>query len=270
MGALEMSRSFSSRRVHAIGVTLPIHNEEQRLGRALDSLTHSFAELDDSGVSLRVTLVLDACRDGSGDIARAWKHKVERHFDLGVSVLECEFENVGSARAVGCENLLRAFRGLPHSGVWLATTDADSQVPRRWLTAQLDQHEAGADAWVGRVAVSDWAYHRRETALTWQHEYESERWPIHGANLGIVAERYLAVGGFRSLRTGEDRAIVKALLNEGASVHFDAMTRVTTSSRRRARAPDGFGAALRRIEAAIPHTTRYRAPGRAFDERAVG
>jgi glycosyltransferase involved in cell wall biosynthesis len=250
-----------------IGVVVPVHNEERQLGRALESLGLAFEELEGSGVALRAAIVLDACRDDSANIARSWKRHIDRGSRVGVEVIECDFENVGMARALGCDAVINECPGVHPSSVWLATTDADSRVPRCWLTAQLAWHHLGMDAWVGRVMVNDWTQHRRESALKRQSEYERERRPVHGANLGFVAERYLAVGGFRSLRTGEDRAIVKALLDEGAAVHFDAVTRVATSSRRHARAPKGFASALRAIDASL---SRLPQISLAADERGAG
>jgi hypothetical protein len=146
--------------------------------------------------------------------------------------------------------LLRNLRGVNPDRVWLATTDADSRVPRRWLRAQLLQHEAGYDVWAGRVRVTDWALHRRVLQSRWQREYESEHQPIHGANLGFNAGRYLSAGGFPPLRTGEDRALVRAMAARGAECCFDDSLRVITSARRESRAPQGFSHALNLIEAA--------------------
>jgi hypothetical protein len=129
---------------------------------------------------------------------------------------------------------------------------------------------AGIDAWAGRVLVHDWADLRRATALRWQREYERERRPIHGANLGFAADRYFAVGGFLPLATGEDRALVKALLDDGATVHFDSLTRVATSSRHRARAPKGFASALRRIDDSYFASTARPSTSVALDDWAVG
>jgi hypothetical protein len=41
-------------------------------------------------------------------------------------------------------------------GTWLATTDADSVVPRHWLTAQMSHAAASARVVVGTVTVTDW------------------------------------------------------------------------------------------------------------------
>lgn len=72
------------------------------------------------------------------------------------------------------------------------------------------------------------------------------------------------------MSTGEDRAMVEALLGGGATVHFDSTTRVTTSSRRHARAPDGFAAALQHIEATGTRRSQTCQAALAIDERATG
>jgi glycosyltransferase involved in cell wall biosynthesis len=236
----------------AVGVTLPVHNEERRLPAALASLESALVKVSDSGLVKRVVVVLDACHDESRAIALSWKCEVEQRREWGVDVVECDSENVGYARKLGCATLLQNFRTVDPAQVWLATTDADSRVPSTWLVAQLDQRRVGADLWVGRVAVNDWSSHSRSTAQTWQREYEGESHPVHGANLAFAAADYLVAGGFRSLRTSEDRALVTDLLSSGAVPHFDSSTRVITSSRRHARAPGGFGAALTVLEALRP------------------
>jgi hypothetical protein len=139
---------------------------------------------------------------------------------------------------------LRRWRHLHPSGVWLASTDADSQVPSAWLRTQVEAHERGIDLWTGRVAVEDWSDYDDATASRWKAAYDAERDPIHGASLGVNARTYLSVGGFASLTTGEDRALYDAIVATGADVHHDDEVRVITSGRRQARAPAGFSDAL--------------------------
>jgi hypothetical protein len=103
--------------------------------------------------------------------------------------------------------------------------------------------------WAGRVHVTDWSLRRRLLETTWQREYDSERQPIHGANLGFNGGCYLDAGGFPPVRSGEDRALVRAMIARGANCWFDDALRVTTSARRVARAPHGFASALNLIEA---------------------
>ncbi|HUD32119.1 MAG TPA: glycosyltransferase family 2 protein, partial [Variovorax sp.] len=73
---------------------------------------------------------------------------------------------------------------------------------------------------------------------------------IHGANLGVSAEAYERVGGFRPLACSEDVALVEALQASGARIAWSAAPRVTTSARADARARGGFGDTLLAVIAA--------------------
>jgi hypothetical protein len=161
-----------------------------------------------------------------------------------VSAIPCEANNVGIARDLGCAVILNHWREIELSSIWIATTDADSRVPRAWLRAQVRHHNAGVDVWAGRVSVYDSGPHDQEIVSRWQREYETELEPIHGASLGFNAEKYLLAGGFPPLETGEDRALLYGLVESGARAYFDSSHRVVTSARRRARAPHGFAETL--------------------------
>jgi glycosyltransferase involved in cell wall biosynthesis len=225
------------RRITAVGVVIPIHNEEELLGGALNALDNALNALP-ATIDHRVALVLDACRDASQDIARRWAAENSAVLVYG------EEANVGAARRAGCAALLEWWRLRARRAVWLATTDADSRVPQQWLTAQIAAHEAGADLWTGRVAVEDWCHGQAGAAQRWTALYEHEIAPIHGASMGISAQRYLDIGGFASLPTGEDRDIYSRAMSSGAVPHHDSSVDVITSARRTARAPLGFAHAL--------------------------
>jgi len=97
--------------------------------------------------------------------------------------------------------------------VWLATTDADSLVPEDWLSRQLAYASQGWDVVLGTVSVTDWASHPAHVPAVYAARYASGGGPhphVHGANLGIRASAYRAVGGFRPLRTAEDHALLTA------------------------------------------------------------
>ncbi|MER5648675.1 glycosyltransferase [Streptosporangium sp. NPDC002524] len=87
---------------------------------------------------------------------------------------------------------------------------------------------------------------------------EGARWHshVHGANLGLTAAAYLAVGGFSALPTGEDDALVRALESAGRRVLRTTGVSVVTSARRDPRAPDGFGHFLARLERDPASTAR--------------
>jgi glycosyltransferase involved in cell wall biosynthesis len=240
-----MKREHTSARTLAVGVVMPVHNEQELLGLALASVTDAFEELRPGSLFLSAVVVMDACTDVSEEIASDWRTALMRRCNpLAVTLATTSAHNVGRARAMGCAVLLDQWSRLDPARIWLATTDADSRVPKDWLTTQLARHEAGIDHWYGRVSVADWSEYSSDARSRWQHEYESESQPIHGANLGFNAAAYVAAGGFEPLDTGEDRALHRALVARGALSHYDSAARVVTSARRQARAPLGFAHAL--------------------------
>jgi hypothetical protein len=243
-------------RTLAVGVVIPVHNEQELLGSALASLADAFDQLSHGELAMRVAVVLDACSDASEEITCQWQGTLaRRRSPLEIIIVMSPAKNVGHARALGCDALLARWSRMNPARIWLATTDADSRVPTDWLATQVIQHETGVDHWSGRVSVDDWSGHQDEARLRWQNEYEREIQPIHGANLGFNAAAYLAAGGFAPLETGEDRALHRALVAHGALSYFDSAVRVVTSARRRARAPLGFAHALE----VISSTPRVRA-----------
>ena len=221
----------------AVGVVLPVHDEEDLLPRALESLGHALDGLP-SGIESRVAIVLDNCSDLSGDIAREW---ARRH--QAVLVTE-QAGNVGTARRAGCRALFAGWPQLERDALWLATTDSDSRVPADWLTAQLGARRRGAELWAGRVAVADWSSHSDLTRVRWTAAYAAERDPVHGASLGFSASAYVRLGGFRPLPTGEDRDLYHRAQSCRCRIVHDTTAVVVTSARRDGRAPLGFSHVL--------------------------
>lgn len=181
--------------------------------------------------AVSVFVALDACSDRTGDIAKR----------LGAHSVVLNARNVGAARALGAEAALNA------GARWLAFTDADSVVDERWLFAQTLLR---SEAVCGTVAVRDWGTYGEIMEAHFAATYtdvDGHR-HIHGANLGVSADAYRRVGGFMPLVSREDVALVNALQHHGISIAWSAAPRVFTSARRLFRAPDGFGATLRRVE----------------------
>jgi hypothetical protein len=220
---------------------VPIHNEEEHLVGSLRALVVAIGHLPRC-IDHQVALVLDRCIDRSTQIARDWAR------DRNVLLIHRALGNVGAARRLGCDRLLATWPHLHPNRVWLATTDADSTVPARWLEAQVAAHESGVSLWLGRVEVRDWRPHAAETAACWSETYDQEEAPVHGASMGINAQLYLDVGGFPPLTAGEDRFLYPEVLAKGVRPEYDSIHRVITSARRIARAPSGFAHALTSIE----------------------
>ncbi|GAA4982632.1 glycosyltransferase [Kitasatospora paranensis] len=230
--------------IRSVAVVVPARDEQDLLGGCLDSLRRAARHPRVRGIPVDVIVVADACTDGTAALARQY----------GASAVEIAVRNVGRARAAGSARALDLAlgRGLALHEVWLAHTDADSRVPSGWLAHQLACAAAGWCAVAGTVRVTDWTGHPPATAVAFHGHYtaaeDAGAHPhVHGANLGVRADTYRAVGGFAPLPVGEDRALVAAL--EAAGVHVTRTGRhpVTTSARRDARARGGFGDFLLRL-----------------------
>lgn len=241
------------RRSQAVGIVLPVRNEERMLRSSLDALDAAASRVGDE-LPCHIVVVLDDCRDGSATVAQRWVRDraagKKRHSVLSnlVTVLSIDAGNVGSARRVGCAFVLQSFRGTLADNIWLATTDADSTVPVHWLVQQLTSHDLGVDIWSGSVTVLDWLQRHNGAAAAWREQYEAQRHWAHGASLGVNGRIYLGAGGFEDLATGEDRSLLRRAAEIGARTQYDRSAPVTTSARRNGRAPLGFAHALSRIE----------------------
>ncbi len=223
--------------IAAVGVVVPAHNEETLLPACLAALDRAASAI---GMPVSALVVADACTDRTAAVARA----------CGARVIAIGARNVGAARAAGMAGLLRLTAGADPSAVWLATTDADTVVPPGWLERQLRYAGQGWDVVLGTVTVADWDEHPPHVPAAFDALYEFGDGPhphVHGANLGIRASAYLAAGGFRTLRTAEDHALLAAATEAGCSVLQASDITVETSARRRARAPLGFGHLLRTL-----------------------
>ncbi|MEC5405449.1 glycosyltransferase [Paraburkholderia sp. MPAMCS5] len=210
-----------------IGVIVPAHNEQALLADCLVALAEASQRPELEGEAVRIVVVLDDCKDGSGDIAHAH----------GVETLTVKARNVGIARALGADHLLAA------GARWLAFTDADSRVSPGWLAAQL---ALDADAVCGSIAVDDWSDHPHSVRDYFRKTYKDAdgHRHVHGANLGVSADAYRRAGGFPPLACSEDVALVDRLIAIGARIAWSAAPRVITSARAAARARGGFGDTL--------------------------
>ncbi|MCX5387007.1 glycosyltransferase family 2 protein [Streptomyces sp. NBC_00083] len=220
-------------RIDAVAVVVPAHDEEALLPAALHAVRTAGGHPALAQVRVLTVVVADACRDRTARTARA----------AGATVVTRDVRNPGLARAAGAAHALRVL-GAATEHVWIATTDADSEVPPRWLAHQLAHAREGWEAVVGTVALPSTSpltqLHRaryeatRPTHGTWHHPH------VHGANLGVTAAAYLAVGGFPPLPVGEDQALIAALREGGHRVLATAACPVLTSPRLQGRAHGGF------------------------------
>ncbi|MDU0327570.1 glycosyltransferase [Microbacterium sp. KSW2-21] len=229
--------------MRAVVVAIPAHDEEALIGRCLATVTRAVAHAREREPDLdaRIVVVLDACTDTTAMQVRRWP----------VEAVEISSRVVGTARRVGVAHGLAALDADPER-TWIAMTDADSTVPREWLTHQLDLMDAGIDVVLGTVRP-DFADLSDRHAAYWRATHPRGRpaGNVHGANLGIRARTYLEVGGIRDLALHEDVALVDAARAIGARVRASDEHEVETSGRFTGRTPAGYAAFLRRVHAWI-------------------
>ncbi|GAA4954844.1 glycosyltransferase family 2 protein [Streptomonospora halophila] len=206
--------------IRAAAVVVPAHEEAATIGRCVRAAAASLAACGLSAQRCHLVVVADACTDATAELSR-----------------------VGAARAVGMRAALECTCGERPRSVWLATTDADSTVPRHWLAEHLRYADAGWDAVAGTVTVDDWSMRPPGLATAFAEAYsfsDREHPHVHGANLGVRASAYVDSGGFGALPHAEDHALVTALHLRGHSIRRPADLPVATSAREDARAPGGF------------------------------
>jgi glycosyltransferase involved in cell wall biosynthesis len=218
--------------IERIGVVVPARDEEERIEACLGSIQ---AAIELVSLPCHVIVVADSCTDSTAELASRLE---------GVHVMTTNAGSVGIARALGVRRLLEGTR-TPAERLWIANTDADSVVPEQWLSSQIVLADAGCDVIVGTVRPHE-------------AEYPDQLWPqwrrrhpaghanghVHGANLGVRASAYCAVGGFPANAEHEDVALVEALSD--FRVVASAEAEVVTSARLDGRTPGGYAAFLRR------------------------
>ncbi|WP_348978397.1 glycosyltransferase [Sphingomonas silueang] len=228
-----------------IALCVPVRDEE----RLLPGLLAACAALDRSGVELALCLYLDGCTDGSAAIAEAAALPFARHLRHGPRHGDA---NAGRARAAAMAIGL----ALPGCEV-LLSTDADSRPERDWVQAAVAAL-AQADVAAGRVlrfgAAADLHQTRVERYYDRLHAHRRRIDPVAweaggchfggGANLGVRAEVYRALSGFRALPSGEDATFLDDAARGGWRVRHDPAMRVHSSARRHGRAPGGLAVAL--------------------------
>lgn len=237
-----------------IAVVLPIRDEEQRLGAAVEHVRSAMDRWESSGPGrTRLVLVLDDCTDGSPQIASR-----AAAADTRISIVTTAVRCVGAARALG---VCAALAAIPASSLhrhWIASTDADTLVPTTWLEVFAEAAEAGADALLGTVEP-DVTELGRYRYVEWQRGYTRQdgHEHIHGANLGVRASAYRDAGGFPSVSGDEDIGLVTALRSRGADVRSSAELHAVTSGRLQGRAEHGFAEYLAQLPAPAPDTSGH-------------
>jgi glycosyltransferase involved in cell wall biosynthesis len=211
--------------IERVVVVIPARDEEERIGRCLASVARA-ARL--ATVRVQTVVVADGCLDRTAALARSFR---------GVRVIELESSNVGASRRRGA-------LGLDAATTWIANTDADSVVPPNWISAQVELANRGWDVVVGTVRP-EFSELSAEQLEAWHrtHPPGEANGHVHGANLGVRASAYAAVGGYRRLPEHEDNDLVERLSDYRIVATDDCP--VTTSGRSVGRTPGGYAKYLR-------------------------
>ena len=217
-----------------LAVVIPARNEQQLIGRCLDSVAVAAASSRALPRRTRVDVVVvaDSCTDGTAAIARSF---------AGVTVIETAVASVGAARRIGVAAVLAASAGRTDR-LWIASTDADSVVPAHWLTAQTRLARRGAELMLGTV-TPEFSDLSTEQQRAWRARRTVGE--VHGANLGIRADRYVSVGGYAPLAEHEDVDLVARCVAAGVPPVATDDCDVTTSGRQVGRTPGGYARFLR-------------------------
>ena len=229
----------------AVGVVVPARDECAVIGDCVRAIRRSMRAAAAEGW---IVVVADDCSDGTAAEART---------ALGPAgeVIERRARAVGAARRAGCEQVLQHFGDRVPRDIVLASTDADSVVAPPWVATHLSAIRNGAAAVAGSVVVDSFA--GRHPRLRARFEQLHRPQPdgrhahVHGANLSVRADAYLAVGGFDVLPTGEEHDLWARLNAHGYQTLSTMLAPVTTSGRRRGRAPSGFAGYLNALERAV-------------------
>lgn len=230
--------------ISAVAAVVPAHNEAQTIAACLRSLIEA---CDCAEIPTTIVVACDRCTDDTAVTARSLLA------GRGI-VVEGAWANVGRARAAAAITVVEHLNHLEPSQVWLANTDADTVVPPTWLTHQIELAQQGWAVVRGTVTLHNPA---PQLAARFTEAYtihpDGTHPHIHGANLGVRLDAYLAAGGWPALRSGEDHGLHAALDAQGWPILATTLTEVHTSARLHGRAHDGFARDLRQLHR--PHST---------------
>jgi glycosyltransferase involved in cell wall biosynthesis len=237
-----MTAGVSDQSDWAVGVVVPARDEEDSIVPCIQSVTQAL----DACPGLRhtwVAIVADSCSDRT--VARATEALGSR----GV-VLECAARSPGVARRIGVGSILDRFARHAPNALWIANTDADSSVSRKWIGHQLSLAAQGYCAVAGIVHVESVADLEPQVVRELLSDYtvnaDGSHSHVHGANFGIRADAYLDAGGWSHLALAEDHCLWRRVRARNWRVISSAQSVVTTSGRLAGRAIGGFADELRR------------------------
>jgi cellulose synthase/poly-beta-1,6-N-acetylglucosamine synthase-like glycosyltransferase len=222
-------------------MVVPARNEQDSIAACIGSL-HAAADASPCRERCWIVVVADACADQTAAVARA---AIRGRGE----VIHCAAGSAGTARRLGVDAVFRHFQGLCRRQLWLANTDADSEVPRDWISRQLSYAANGFVAVAGMITVRCIGHQGRDLTAALLADYtanaDGTHTHVHGANLGLRADAYLDAGGWDDAALAEDHSLWRRVRERGWPVRSSASNPVVTSGRLVGRASGGFADTLR-------------------------
>lgn len=238
--------------IEAFAVGLPCRNEADGIVSAIEALAEAAHR---SPAAVHVVIAADCCRDGTDRLAARALRDAAASL-RSAEVLTVELGTAGAARHMACATALRhaAAGGVAPDAIWIATTDGDSTVPPNWFVQHDAWERRGAHGVAGLVDLapddalsaatrSQWRTFVERAGIGHGHPH------VHGANLGMRADLWLAAGGFDHLAVGEDHELWRRARALGAPLIACADMVVRTSARTRGRTPGGLAGLLAGFDA---------------------
>ena len=239
-------------------VAIPVRNEVDRIETCLAALATQLISPE------TVVLLFNNCTDGSESEARRMRQHLPFPLEMISVQLASEQANAGTARRLA---MCHASQIAGDHGA-LLTTDADSVVSHDWVARNISALAAGADAVCGRIVIDPVEAQAIPDHLHEDDRLESELLdlldeiafaldpdphdprPRHvqasGASLAVSSEMFRRVGGVPNVASGEDRALINALMLMDARVRHDVDIEVIASGRLDGRAPGGMADTISR------------------------
>lgn len=216
-------------------VAVPARDEAMSIETCLASIEAAALQLR---VPVTVSLAADSCTDDTAERARSAVLRRTR-----LEVVEGTWGRAGAARAAAVAHVLERFPRF--ASIWIANTDADCVVPIDWLATQLALRESVA-ATAGMVTLDSTTSPHLLSAFRRTYRIDGDRHPhVHGANLGVSADAYIAVGGWcTTTEVGEDHLLWNAIRCGGFPVTQTTGLMVATSARTVGRVEGGFATDL--------------------------
>jgi cellulose synthase/poly-beta-1,6-N-acetylglucosamine synthase-like glycosyltransferase len=230
--------------ITAVGVVVPARDEQRRIGRCVRALATALRALP-PWLDISVCVVADRCHDDTARLARA-------ALGSGRVVVNHADRTIGEIRDLGCRHVLTMLSRHRPDEVLLLGTDADSVVAPDWVRQHVRMIDSGVHATAGTIELTGRpalppVVAQRYAAVVADAGGPEGHGNVYGANLAVRADAYLAVGGFGTVASGEDRALWRRLGDGGYLRRYVVEPVVRTSARRRGRAPGGLADLLRAL-----------------------